>query len=158
MRTWLAILLCFSAGLAVADDLGRLFTTPTQRAQLDAQRQQLRALPEKMPEQEEGVAAVGTPSSAPISVQGYVRRSDGKPGTVWVNQQAMQENRAAGTRIVEEGKNRRVEIRLPGTAQSVRLKAGQIYKPETNSIEEYKATAKESAPASQERDNALAAP
>jgi hypothetical protein len=157
MRTWLAILLCFSAGLAVADDLGRLFTTPAQRAQLDAQRQHLRALPEKMPEQ--GVDAVVEPTSAaPISVQGYVRRSDGKPGTVWVNQQAMQENRAAGTMIVEEGKNRRVEIRLPGTGQSVRLKAGQVYKPESNSIEEYKATAKESAPTSPERDNALATP
>lgn len=157
MKRWLAMLLCCSAGLAMADDLGRLFTTPTQRSQLDAQRQQLRALPEKMPEQEIG-AEVGSAPAAPISVQGYVRRSDGKPGTVWVNQQAMQENKAAGTMIVEEGKNRRVEIRMPGTGQYVRLKAGQVYKPDSNSIEEYKATVKGSAPTPAEGENAPAAP
>jgi len=156
MKTWLTILLCLVSGMALADDLGRLFTTPLQRAQLDAQRRNMRALPEKMPEQDMGVVMDSAPAG-PISVQGYVRRSDGKPGTVWVNQQAIQENKAVGTMIVEEGKNRRVEIRLPGTGQSVRLKAGQVYKPESNRIEEYKATAKESAPAP-ERENAPALP
>lgn len=157
MKTWLVILLCLFPSLAMADDLGRLFTTPAQRAQLDAQRRNMRALPEKMPEQAIGDAMDSAPA-APISVQGYVRRSDGKPGTVWVNQQAMQENKAAGTLIVDEGKNRRVEIKLPGTGQSVRLKAGQVYKPESNRIEEYKATAQESPPTLPERDNASAAP
>jgi hypothetical protein len=150
------MLLCFSASVAAADELGRLFTTPAQRAQLDAQRRHMPALPEKMPEQAMG-DAMDTPA-APISVQGYVRRSDGKPGTVWVNQQAMQENKAAGTVIVEEGKNRRVEIRLPGSGQSVRLKAGQVYKPESNRIEEYRATARESASAAPERDDVPAVP
>ena len=157
MKIWLTILLCLASGMALADDLGRLFTTPLQRAQLDAQRRNMRALPEKMPEQDMGAVMDNAPAG-PISVQGYVRRSDGKPGTVWVNQQAMQENRTLGTMIVEEGKNRRVEIKLPGSGQSVRLKAGQVYKPDSNSIEEYKATAKESAPAPQERENAPALP
>lgn len=157
MRKCLAILLCLSATQALADDLGRLFTTPSQRVQLDTQRRNMRALPEKMPEQEM-VSNMDTAPAAPISVQGYVRRSDGKPGTVWVNQQAMQENKATGTTIVEEGKSRRVEIKLPGTGQSVRLKAGQVYRPESNSIEEYKATARESAPALPERENAPALP
>lgn len=157
MKIWLTILLCLASGMALADDLGRLFTTPLQRTQLDAQRRNMRALPEKMPEQDMGAVMDSAPSG-PISVQGYVRRSDGKPGTVWVNQQAMQENKALGTMIVEEGKNRRVEIKLPGSGQSVRLKAGQVYKPDSNRIKEYKATAKESAPVPQERENAPALP
>ncbi|HWU34486.1 MAG TPA: hypothetical protein VN023_04595 [Methylovorus sp.] len=157
MNKWLAVLLCVSASAAMADDLGRLFTTPAQRAQLDAQRQNLRALPEKMPVQEIGNAMDGAPA-APISVQGYVRRSDGKPGTVWVNQQAIQEDKATGTAIVEEGKNRRVEIKLPGTGQAVRLKAGQVYMPESNRIEEYKATSKDPVQTLPERDDAPAVP
>jgi hypothetical protein len=76
-----ALLAAQLAGLpALAADVGRLFYTPAQRAQLEA----ARARPAGAPQ-----AAASTPAAAPAPVRfdGVVVRSDG-PGTRWVNGRA----------------------------------------------------------------------
>lgn len=121
---------------------GRLYTTPAERARLDQLR--LTSKPpsgqELQDEQTEGVVVV--PVAPPsVSVQGYVKRSDGKKGTVWVNNQPVQENSESGE--VRVGKlpriGNQVRIDIPASGRNVNLKAGQVYMPETDSISEDKA-------------------
>lgn len=121
---------------------GRLYTTPAERARLDQLR--LTSKPpsgqELQDEQTEGVVVV--PVAPPsVSVQGYVKRSDGKKGTVWVNNQPVQENDEAGdVRVKKLPQNgNQVQISIPSLGRDLKLKAGQVYEPETNRISEDKA-------------------
>lgn len=67
----LLVLLAHCA-LCGAQELGRLFFSPTERAALDAQRRDKAARP----------STVAAP--APMRIDGYVLRSDGR-STVWIN-------------------------------------------------------------------------
>ncbi|MDP2248188.1 MAG: hypothetical protein Q8J65_08660, partial [Nitrosomonadales bacterium] len=70
---------------------GRLFSTPKERANLDYLRQTSKPpSQEQLLDEEELTAAPVVPNS--VSMQGYVKRSDGKKGTVWINNTPMQEN------------------------------------------------------------------
>ncbi|MGQ0511042.1 MAG: hypothetical protein ACT4P9_10550 [Betaproteobacteria bacterium] len=60
-----------------AQELGRLFLTPEQRAALDARRKA------RIPDKPTAVPVVESPTT---SVDGYVRRQSGR-STVWVNRQ-----------------------------------------------------------------------
>lgn len=121
---------------------GRLFTTPAERARLD----QLR-LTSKPPSKqelqdnqtEEVIVAPVAPRS--VSVQGYITRSDGKKGTVWINNTPVQENDAAGEVQVKKlpQNGNQVQISIPAIGRDLKLKAGQVYVPETDSIAEDKA-------------------
>lgn len=139
----LSSLLTFSTANA-APPTGRLFTTPTERANLDRLRQTSK-LPsqEQLLDEEEITAAPVLPGS--VSMQGYVKRSDGKKGTVWVNNEPVQESSDIGE--VQVGKlpksGGQVQINIPASGRSVKLKAGQIYIPETDSVSEDKARATE---------------
>lgn len=141
-----------SIGLAAAhaapnDDFGRLFSKPAEREKLDKlrQSQQLKVAPTK---EEEPTASdadqLPVDNSAPITMQGYVKRSDGVSGTLWINNQAVQEGGAVDN--VQIGRiNRRgfsskaantegVDVQSGG--KKIRLKAGQVYEPETSQIKE----------------------
>lgn len=141
-----------SAGFAVAhaapnDDFGRLFSKPAEREKLDKlrQSQQLKVAPTK---EEEPAASDADQSpidnSAPITMQGYVKRSDGVSGTLWINNQAVQEGGAVDHvqigRINRRGfsskatNNEGVDVQAGG--KKIRLKAGQVYEPETSQIKE----------------------
>ena len=146
MKRWLILLmLCVLEWPAIAaDGLGRLFTTPAERANLD----NLRSIskipvidPAKAESSDEPEVAANAPPP-PVSVQGYVKRSDGKKGTVWVNHQPMQES--SGNNDVQVGKLRQndnsVLIKLH-TGKSLELKAGQVYDPETGQVREIAAHA-----------------
>lgn len=132
------------AGAAQLD--GRLFSTPAERARLDHLRQTSK---QPDPEQAQMQAEEGdvdwTPPPAVIpesvSVQGYVKRSDGKKGTVWVNERPLQENSEAGDLRVGKlpPRGNQIEIDLPANGKRLKLKAGQIYLPETDSVSEDKA-------------------
>lgn len=127
-------------GLALgAEDLGRLFTTPAQRQSLN----HLRAItprveavaPAQSDEAALEVLQPVLPSS--IAVQGYVKRSDGKKGTVWVNDTPIQENSATDDVAVGKlQKGNQVQLKVPGLDKSINLKAGQVYTPGTDSISE----------------------
>jgi hypothetical protein len=73
-----------------------------------------------------------------VNLQGYVKRNDGKQGTVWVNNQALQEN--SGNKDVHVGRlsenSNRVPIKLSANGRRLSLKAGQVYDPETNRVRE----------------------
>lgn len=107
---------------------GRLFFTPAERGHLD----QLRKT-SKPPQKHEPAEATSDPASeapppAVVTIQGYVKRSDGK-GTVWVNRQAVQEKSSNGEITVGRlgAKDNRVEVKLPGSSKAINLKAGQTY-------------------------------
>lgn len=121
---------------------GRLFSTPKERANLDHLRQISKppSQTELLDDEELTVAPV-MPNS--VSMQGYVKRSDGKKGTVWVNNTPVQEDADSGE--VRVGKIPRnggqVQINIPASGRNVNLKAGQVYIPDTDSIAEDKARA-----------------
>lgn len=84
----LAIALTLMAGApAHAQELGRLFFTPEQRAALDARRKA--RLPDKP------AAVVVSPQTR---VDGFVKRSAGPP-TVWINGEALTESSPEAPRI-----------------------------------------------------------
>ncbi len=123
-----------------AEPLGRLFTLPAERSNLDYLRQNKKKL--VLPVVSE--APIDTVEAAPIvlpeavNLQGYVKRNDGKDGTVWVNNQALQEN--SSNKDVRVGRlsenSNRVPIKLSGNGRSLNLKAGQVYDPQTGRVRE----------------------
>jgi hypothetical protein len=139
MRYLLIALTLISHAAFAAEPFGRLFTTPTERATLDHLRQTRKIEPANVDQPQEAieVAPVIPPE---ISVQGYVKRSDGKKGTVWINEKPVQENSSTGE--MEVGKlpseGNQIQIRVPGLDRSLKLKAGQAYDPQTDSITENK--------------------
>lgn len=126
-----------------ADPIGRLFTTPAERQNLDYLRL-TSTPPDKMltgqADEPDEVAPVIAPVAppAPVSVQGFVKRTDGK-GTVWVNHQPIPEKTGKGD--LEVGKlstgNNRVTVKLPASGRTVELKAGQTYDPLSGKIVEH---------------------
>ena len=134
----------FTAHVAIAaEPIGRLFTSPSERSNLDYLRQTKKKLiaPVTIDAPTEIIEA---PIAAPIvlpeavNLQGYVKRNDGKQGTVWVNNQALQEN--TRNKDVAVGKlsenSNRVPIRLSANGRKLNLKAGQVYDPENNRVRE----------------------
>jgi hypothetical protein len=122
-----------------AEPFGRLFTTPAERTTLDHLRQTRKIEPANLDQPQEVMEGIPVIPPA-ISVQGYVKRSDGKKGTVWINQKPVQENSSSGE--LEVGKlpkdGNQVQIKMPSLDKNVKLKAGQMYDPETDSISESK--------------------
>jgi hypothetical protein len=122
--------------LIAAETLGRLFSTPDERAQLD----HLRELQKNKPVETivEATVIESKPVELPnaINVQGYVKRSDGKDGTVWINGEALQEN--TGNQDVQVGdltkNSNTIPIRIPANGKRLSLKAGQVYDPENNRV------------------------
>jgi hypothetical protein len=143
----LALGLLISATAIAADDFGRLFTTPTERASLDHLRKTtpLPSITQNQPKETAEQAVPVMPSA--VSVEGYVKRGDGKKGTVWVNGAPVQEN--SSTSEVQVGKMQRgsnqIPIKLQAGGKSLNLKAGQTYDPETNSVSEIDAHARKMA-------------
>lgn len=122
-----------------AEPIGRLFSTPTERDELDG----LRQLPKAIKQQAKKVPVLikklkPKPLPNKVHVQGYVKRSDGKQGTVWVNGKAMQES--SRNKDVQVGKlpanSNRVPIRIKANGKRISLKAGQVYEPAKNRIRE----------------------
>ncbi len=122
-----------------AEPIGRLFSTPAERNALNYLRQtkklNIAIQPETSAQPAEPMTRV-LPNA--VNMQGYVKRNDGKQGTVWINDQAMQEN--SGNQDVQVGKlpenGNRIPIKLPANGKHLTLKAGQVYDPESNHVRE----------------------
>ena len=125
--------------LQTAQGMGRLFSSPAERSTLNYLRQTKKALV-VAPVQELTQQAEPVPVVLPdaINMQGFVKRSDGKQGTVWINNQAMQEN--SGNKDVQVGRlpenGNRIPLKLPANGRRLTLKAGQVYDPENNRVTE----------------------
>lgn len=122
-----------------AEPIGRLFSSPAERSTLNYLRQTKKV--NQVIQPETSVQQIEPEQRAlpnAINMQGYVKRSDGKQGTVWINDQAMQEN--SGNQDVQVGKlpenGNRVPIKLPANGKHLTLKAGQVYDPENNRVHE----------------------
>lgn len=113
MRLAVATLVCaLLPALAQAQELGRLFFTPEQRANLDLRRKA------RMPDKP------AAPLAAPTTrVDGYVKRSTG-PSTVWINGEPLGEGAAEAPRIDASRDRGTVSVNAEGGGR-VRLRPGE---------------------------------
>lgn len=130
----------FSQLALAAEPIGRLFTSSAERSNLDYLRQTKKKLitPTMVDAQIDAPEAALLLLPEVVNLQGYVKRNDGKQGTVWVNDQALQEN--SGNKDVQVGRlsegSNRVPIKLSANGRRLNLKAGQVYDPENNRVRE----------------------
>lgn len=141
------VLYCISMASYAEAPFGRLFTTPTERANLDYLRKT--AKPASLSQEPSETNSVSdeplvTEPPAAVSMQGYVKRSDGKKSTVWINNTPMQESSSnSEVQIGTLNKaNNQVQIKVPANNKHLSLKAGQVYDPESNQVLEKSAHAR----------------
>lgn len=117
------VLLCSAP--AFADDLGRLFLSPEQRATLDARRKA--RIPDKP-----SVVVVESPVTR---VDGLVTRGGGK-STVWVNGEPVPEgSQPEGLRVTSSRSDSgRVIVNVGETGNQVDLKIGQSFDRDTGEV------------------------
>ncbi len=114
--------------------IGRLFFTPSERAQLDMARIQKKPPPD-------AVAAAATPEAPPlpqtVTYGGIVRRSDGK-AMLWINNRLVEEKEAL-TGLNLKGRVRpdgAVTVQVPNTGGSINVKVGQSVELQTGKVGE----------------------
>ena len=135
------------------DDFGRLFSRQNERKNLDIlrQNQKLKVVTSQDNLQTE-IADIEPPELPdPIIMQGYVKRSDGS-STIWINNKAVREDSSVDNaqigRLNPQKNNAgassdSLNVKIPASGKNIRLKAGQVYMPETNQIRELKTVEKE---------------
>ena len=138
--TLLIVILNLHSAIA-AESLGRLFTSETTRNELDYLRQTQKlnnAPPVILSDEPSSAIPIELPEA--VSMQGYVKRSDGKKSTIWVNNQAVQEgDKLNDVQIGRLSKNsNKVPLKLPANGKNFSLKACQVYSPANNSVSESK--------------------
>jgi hypothetical protein len=133
MRAAFFLLALSLAGPAsAAQPIGRLFFTPTERAQLDIQRSQKR-----VPETAAAQAPERRPTTEVITYSGIVRRSDGK-SILWLNNKPADEKEALSGlsvtgRVRPDGA---VVLQVPETGGSINLRVGQRAEMQTGRVAE----------------------
>ena len=117
MKRALFVLLMTFMGTCEAQEIGRLFFTPDQRAALDARRKA------RVPDKPAAVPMVASPTTR---LDGFVRRSQGR-STVWVNGESLGEYGPEAPRI-EPGRSTDARVSVPIGDSGVRaeLKPGQV--------------------------------
>jgi hypothetical protein len=114
-RLLLLAALVLPAAPAQAQELGRLFFTPDQRAALDARRRA--RVPDKP-----AAAVIASPTTR---LDGYVKRSGG-PNTVWVNGESLLETSPEAPRIgASRRDDGRVSIGVGDSGARVGLRPGE---------------------------------
>ena len=112
----LALASLLAAPTAGAQELGRLFFTPEQRAALDARRRA--RVPDK--------PSAPTVVSPTTRLDGYVKRTDG-PSTVWVNGEGLLETSPEAPRIgATRRDDGRVSVPVGEGGARVGLKPGEL--------------------------------
>ncbi len=118
------------ATVAQVPQLGRLFSTPEQRAQLDAQRY---GPPPSSPALAPPAPPPPPPPPAPpVELNGLVQRSSGR-STVWLNGTPQQEPHNQLDQ--GQGQGGTLSLRL-SSGQLILLKPGQRYDPASGSVTE----------------------
>ena len=163
MHKYLILLIFFTfTETQAGDNLGRLFLTPEQRAQLDLvrvrrdQRQPLAAEPEP------AIAAAPAPQGpSAVTYSGVVRRSDGK-STVWINGKPVDErshlNTVRGINVLGMRSDGTVSLAIPQSARTVSMKVGQQLEVHSGRVEEAYARRGTSAHLGENASNAPNAP
>jgi hypothetical protein len=109
LRAVILLIALLLPGVAFAQEVGRLFFTPEQRAALDARRKA--RVPDKP-----AATVVASPTTR---VDGFVKRSGG-PSTVWVNGEALTEGAGDAPRIGAQ-----VSVPLGEGGRRANLKPGE---------------------------------
>jgi hypothetical protein len=123
-RLLLLAALALPPASAQAQELGRLFFTPDQRAALDARRKA--RVPDK--------PAATTVISPTTRLDGYVKRSDG-PSTVWVNGEGLLETSPEAPRIgATRRDDGRVSVPVGESGARVGLKPGEVLDRSTGEV------------------------
>ncbi len=133
----LACILAYRPGISVAaDELGRLFFSPAQRAQLDVVRAQRdRRLPTAATSSDTTEEPVPQGPDV-VTYNGVVRRSDGK-STVWINGRPMTERtRDSDVNVVGLRRDGTVFVAVPQADRSASLRVGQSMEVMSGKIEE----------------------
>ncbi|HTT08739.1 MAG TPA: hypothetical protein VMH34_08105 [Gammaproteobacteria bacterium] len=139
-----------AAGPVSADPLGRLFTTPAEREEL----QRLRTAPPVVakpgpPPAPVAEAPAPPPEVPPVTVNGVVVRSHGE-GTAWVNGKNTYDGDLSADHVAVDTRGlrgARVTVETPGHLPDVGLKPGQTYHPETGQITDLYNTPENTVPA-----------
>ncbi len=133
VRTLIFLCTMFVSAAATGAELGRMFFTPAQRDTLDnARKQNIRV---EIGTDEERPAAAAAPVPHNVSVNGMIRRSDGR-NTVWLNNRAISEHQAGGIGAAIGKNDDRVHLRVPESGRNVDLKVGQTVEIVSGTIEE----------------------
>jgi hypothetical protein len=96
IKLLLTMRLCgFSAASSAAshDDFARLFSRASERSAPDKLRQNQKLKPEAV---QLAPATITLASPESVRLYGYVKRGDGKKSTLWINNQAVQEDSTLG--------------------------------------------------------------
>ena len=110
-RALLLLALTLASAAAQAEELGRLFFTPEQRAALDARRRA------RLPDNPASLVA------APVTrVDGFVKRSAG-PSTIWINGESSTDSAPEAPRLAEPAPA--VSVSVGENGGRVRLKPGE---------------------------------
>jgi len=111
-----------------AQELGRLFLTPSQRAALDARRA------ERVPDKPAAVEVVESPTTR---VDGQVLRSSGR-STVWINGQPVREGaQSEGLRLAPgQSSADGVTLTVGESERNVRLKVGESMNRDTGEVKD----------------------
>jgi hypothetical protein len=135
LHTSLLIGLLSVANTAAAAELARMFFTPAQRATLDnARKQNIRAeISNDGEQQQQQPASAQVPQN--VSVNGLIRRSDGK-NTIWLNNRVVNEQETAGINATVGKAGDRVRLSVPDSGRNVDLKVGQTVEIVSGIIEE----------------------
>jgi hypothetical protein len=124
------VLLLAGAGAAAAQELGRLFFTPQQRAELDARRKS------RVPDKPAAVAVVESPRTR---LDGYVKRSGGK-STVWVNGDPVPVGAGSADARIYPSRNRSDTVTLRAgegdAARGIRLRVGETLERDTGEVQD----------------------
>lgn len=144
-----------TAPVKAEENMGRLFSSPAERENLNYLRQTRKIITPVVPSNDmvesnfvpttRRIKVERAPQILPdaINMQGYVKRNDGKQGTVWVNGQAMPEN--SGNKDIQIGalpeNSNRIPIKLNANGKRLNIKAGQVYQPQTNQTHEARSNA-----------------
>ena len=117
-----------------AAEPGRLFFTPAQRATLDtARKQNIRT--EIGSDESEKPAVAAAPLPQNISVNGMIRRSDGKH-TIWLNNRVINDRQSGGISASVARHDNQVRLNVPESGRNVQLKVGQTVEIISGAVEE----------------------
>ena len=138
-RASLLMLLCLLPSLAPAAELGRLFLTPAERAELDRLRHvtSVPTMPTAPPTSTSASEpAESTLPSTAVTVNGYIARSAGAP-TMWINGADASASKLSELGIDGHGVRldaARVRVPLNASGANVALKPGQSFDPDRKSV------------------------
>ena len=134
-RVSAVFVLMLFAGAVGAAEPGRMFFTPTQRATLDTARKQNIRTEIGNDDSEKPAAAAAAPLPQHISVNGMIRRSDGKH-TIWLNNRVVSGQQSGAINASVGRNDNQVRLHVPESGRKVQLKVGQTVEILSGTVEE----------------------